>query len=217
MLIICLVVGLSVLVLLTGVISCIFIKRKNGHLSKEAARRLRKERKYQKKIERVEIMKNHHEQSDDSFVEYVDNDDIILDGDVSISNAPTVEYKKVISLENTIETKNSQSNNGSIEDKESQDIDFFGKNGSSSDDDSEESFGIYVIEASEMSRPRFFGGRCVEQNSVAMSSIAPSIQSEQTPYDEATSYTSGSHGESTIILTTDDDEVVKGSRQQTEV
>eukprot|EP00551_Chaetoceros_affinis_P010827 CAMPEP_0203678532 /NCGR_PEP_ID=MMETSP0090-20130426/32335_1 /ASSEMBLY_ACC=CAM_ASM_001088 /TAXON_ID=426623 /ORGANISM="Chaetoceros affinis, Strain CCMP159" /LENGTH=614 /DNA_ID=CAMNT_0050545819 /DNA_START=17 /DNA_END=1861 /DNA_ORIENTATION=+ len=64
---------------------------------------LNSSKRLSKKVERVDIISNYHIQSDDSFVEYVDSNAICCDD--SVSNAPTVAYKKVNSLESTILTK----------------------------------------------------------------------------------------------------------------
>ncbi len=121
-------VGCSAFALLAGVASWLFIQRRNRNSNSRKTTKKKtlqkggrsggifnSRRNLSKNIERVDIIANHFGQSDESFVEYVDSNDIR--GDDSVSNAPTVEYKKVYSIESTILTK-SQSYDSSNENDE---------------------------------------------------------------------------------------------------
>ena len=179
-------IGFSVFAIVTAILSILFVqKRRSSNPSHQRKRDQRRARKLEKKIERVEIMSKNYGQSDDSFVEYVDDGFLYNDGDDSVTDAPSVAFKKIYSLENTIVTNTSNSNDGSEENKDvrvssryNESISSSSASSSSDEDDEEDtnegnsniSFPLYSFEAS---------------------SVGPSIFSEITaPYDEASSHMS---------------------------
>mmetsp|Transcript_27327 Transcript_27327/g.31242 ORF Transcript_27327/g.31242 Transcript_27327/m.31242 type:complete len:545 (-) Transcript_27327:49-1683(-) len=108
-------------------------KKRNGGLK----------RRFSKEVERVNIVSNRYGQSDDPYaydVEYVPDGGMIFEGDCSVSNAPTVEYKKVTSLESTIITKTH-----SEEDSDERDI--------SSDDSSDDDYPLEEFDNASVETP----------------------------------------------------------------